>query len=106
MTARALQDDFVDTASDPPEKESTPPQRRKNPWRNFKPGKALCQRAAPPKFYPIPIPNAPIPHYHFKLPYLTRNRVGSPGPAVNGISTTEIPEEPEKSKEEPEEDRN
>jgi hypothetical protein len=47
--ARALQGDFGDPLPKQPEHLSGSPQRKQHPWRNFKHGKALYQRSAPPK---------------------------------------------------------
>jgi hypothetical protein len=47
--ARALQGDFGNTIPKQPQQEPTSLQPKKNPWRNFKHGKALFQRSAPPK---------------------------------------------------------
>jgi len=47
--ARALQGDFDPGPSEPSSQPSFSPAPRKNPWRNFKHGKALFQRPAPPK---------------------------------------------------------
>ena len=49
LVARALRGDFGNTFSQPAEQELIPPILRNNPWRNFKHGKALYQRATPPK---------------------------------------------------------
>ncbi len=45
LIARALQSDFANPLSEPSAQRPTPP--RKNPWRNFKHGKALYQRTPP-----------------------------------------------------------
>ena len=47
--ARALHGLLPAPLSDQPVTKLTPPQPSKNPWRNFKHGKALYQRTAPPK---------------------------------------------------------
>ena len=47
LIARALQGDFGKPVPEPPAQEPNPP--RKNPWRNFKHGKALFQPSHPPK---------------------------------------------------------
>jgi hypothetical protein len=49
LIARALQGDFGTTISQKLEQEPTSPKPKKNPWRNFKHGKALYQRSTPPK---------------------------------------------------------
>jgi hypothetical protein len=49
LVARALRGDFGNTFSQPAEQELISPKPRKNPWRNFKHGKALYQRSTPPK---------------------------------------------------------
>jgi hypothetical protein len=49
LLARALRGDFGDTSPTTADQEPLPPKPRKNPWRNFKHGKALHQRPAPPK---------------------------------------------------------
>ena len=49
LIARALQGDFGTTIPQQLEQETTSPKPRKNPWRNFKHGKALYQRSASPK---------------------------------------------------------
>lgn len=47
--ARALQGDFADPVPDKPKHGLLSPTPKKNPWRNFKHGKALYQRPHPPK---------------------------------------------------------
>jgi hypothetical protein len=47
LIARALQGDFGIPLPQPPAQEPKPP--RRNPWRNFKHGKALYQRSTSPK---------------------------------------------------------
>lgn len=47
LIARALHGDFGNPVSKPPAQPPNPP--HKNPWRNFKHGKALYQRSNPPK---------------------------------------------------------
>ena len=47
LVARALRGDFEDTFPKPIEQIPTSPKPRKNPWRNFKHGKALYQRIPP-----------------------------------------------------------
>jgi hypothetical protein len=47
--ARALQGDFGDPLSAKPEPGLVSPKPKKNPWRNFKHGKALYQRSTSPK---------------------------------------------------------
>jgi hypothetical protein len=49
LVARALRGDFGNTLPDTAGQEPTSPKPRKNPWRNFKHGKALYQRSSPPK---------------------------------------------------------
>ena len=49
LVARALQGDFAPPLSDRSGTQPTPPKPKKNPWRNFKHGKALYQRSTPPK---------------------------------------------------------
>jgi hypothetical protein len=49
LIARALQGDFGNTIPQQLEQETTSPKPKKNPWRNFKHGKALYQRTPPPK---------------------------------------------------------
>jgi hypothetical protein len=48
LIARALQGDFGSPLTDPPSQQpSVPPKPKKNPWRNFKHGKALFQHIPP-----------------------------------------------------------
>jgi hypothetical protein len=49
LVARALRGDFGDTYLNTAEQEPISPKPKKNPWRNFKHGKALYQRSTPPK---------------------------------------------------------
>lgn len=49
LIARTLQGDFETTIPQQLEQETTSPKPKKNPWRNFKHGKALYQRSTPPK---------------------------------------------------------
>ena len=49
LVARALRGDFGDPFPQPAEQEPISPKPKKNPWRNFKHGKALYQRSPPPK---------------------------------------------------------
>jgi hypothetical protein len=49
IVARALRGDFGDTYLNTAEQEPISPKPKKNPWRNFKHGKALYQRSSPPK---------------------------------------------------------
>ena len=47
LIARALQGDFETSVREPPQPERMAPKPRKNPWRNFKHGKALYQHTPP-----------------------------------------------------------
>ena len=47
LSARALQADFGTRVIELPQPEPNPPTPRKNPWRNFKHGKALYQNTPP-----------------------------------------------------------
>jgi hypothetical protein len=49
LIARALQGDFENPVPGKPEHSPASPKPNKNPWRNFKHGKALYQRPSPPK---------------------------------------------------------
>ena len=49
LIARALQGDFADALPEHPQPQPLLPKNKNNPWRNFKHGKALYQRSAPPK---------------------------------------------------------
>jgi hypothetical protein len=49
IVARALRGDFGDISPERTEQEPISPKPKKNPWRNFKHGKALYQRSSPPK---------------------------------------------------------
>jgi hypothetical protein len=49
LVARALQGDFGDPFPEQVAQESISTKPKKNPWRNFKHGKALYQRPSPPK---------------------------------------------------------
>jgi hypothetical protein len=49
LIARALQGDFEYISPQPAEPIPISPKPKKNPWRNFKHGKALYQRSTPPK---------------------------------------------------------
>jgi len=49
LVARALQGDFGDPFSEQMAQEPISSKPKKNPWRNFKHGKALYQRSSPPK---------------------------------------------------------
>ncbi len=49
LIARALQGDFETTIPQQLAQETTSPKPKKNPWRNFKHGKALYQRSSSPK---------------------------------------------------------
>lgn len=49
LIVRALNGDLPTTLYPPREQETTSPKPKKNPWRNFKHGKALYQRSTPPK---------------------------------------------------------
>jgi hypothetical protein len=49
LVARALQGDFGDLFPEQVAQESISPKPKKNPWRNFKHGKALYQHSSPPK---------------------------------------------------------
>ena len=57
LVARALQDDFGDPFPEQVAQESISTKPKKNPWRNFKHGKALYQRSSPPKIYTTPPKN-------------------------------------------------
>ena len=49
LVARALQGDFGDPYPQPVAQEPISPKPKKNPWRNFKHGKAVYQCSSPPK---------------------------------------------------------
>lgn len=49
LVARALQGDFGEPIPEPVAQEPISTKPKKNPWRNFKHGKALYQRPSPPK---------------------------------------------------------
>jgi len=49
LVARALQGDFGDPFPEQVTQEAISTKPKKNPWRNFKHGKALYQRSSPPK---------------------------------------------------------
>ncbi len=49
LIARTPRNHISDTLPKQPENQPTPPTPRKNPWRNFKHGKALYQPSKPPK---------------------------------------------------------
>jgi hypothetical protein len=50
LVARALQSDFREPFPEQATQETVSTKPKKNPWRNFKHGKALYQRLSPPKF--------------------------------------------------------